>query len=125
MTERLLQYIWQFQYFNKSELQTTAGEKVQIIHPGTINTHQGPDFADAKMLIDGTTWAGNIELHLQTSLWHQHGHHTDKNYNNVILHVVWQDDEPLKQLNIPVIELHQRVSNHLILKYKEWMEKTY
>ena len=124
MTERLLQYIWQFQYFNKSELQTTAGEKVQIIHPGTINTHQGPDFADAKMLIDGTTWAGNIELHLQTSLWHQHGHHTDKNYNNVILHVVWQDDEPLKQLNIPVIELHQRVSNHLILKYQEWMEKT-
>lgn len=124
MTERLLQYIWQFQYFNKSELQTTAGEKVRIIHPGSLNTHQGPDFADSKIIIGQTTWAGNIELHLHTSQWHQHGHHTDKNYNNVILHVVWQDDEPLKQLNIPVIELQHRVSGLLISKYHEWMEKT-
>ena len=124
MTERLLQYIWQFQYFNKSELQTCAGEKVQVIHPGFINTHQGPDFADAKILIDDTTWAGNVELHLLTSHWHLHGHHTDKNYNNVILHVVWQDDQPGKQLNIPVIELNHRVSNHLISRYQEWMNRS-
>lgn len=123
MTERLLQYIWQFQYFNKSELQTSTGENVQVIHPGSLNTHQGPDFTNAKMLIDGTTWAGNVELHLQTSQWYQHGHHQDKNYHNVILHVVWQDDQPDKQVNIPVIELQQRVSNHLISKYQEWMEK--
>ena len=68
MTERLLQYIWQFQYFNKSEMQSTAGGKVQIMHTGFLNTHQGPDFADAKIIIGQTTWAGNTELHMQNSL---------------------------------------------------------
>src|SRR5690606_196510 len=123
MTERLLQYIWQFQYFNKNELQTSSGERVQVIHPGTLNTHQGPDFTDAKILIGNTTWAGNVELHLQTSQWQQHGHHQDKNYNNVILHVVWQDDNSTNRLNIPVIELQQRISNHLTARYQEWMQR--
>ena len=62
MTERLLQFIWQFQYFNKGELQTTSGEAMQIIFPGTYNTNQGPDFTDAKIKIGKTTWAGNVEL---------------------------------------------------------------
>ncbi|HEY0354762.1 MAG TPA: DUF2851 family protein, partial [Flavisolibacter sp.] len=44
MTEKLLQYIWQFQYFNRSSLQTIAGESLEIINPGKINTAQGPDF---------------------------------------------------------------------------------
>ncbi len=123
MTERLLQYIWQFQYFNKNELQTTTGENVQVIHPGIHNIHQGPDFTDAKILIGNTTWAGNVELHLQTKQWHQHEHHTDKNYNNVILHVVYEDDESDSLINIPVIELHQRISNILISRYLEWMER--
>ena len=35
ITERLLQFIWQFQYFNKGELQTTTGEELQIISQGT------------------------------------------------------------------------------------------
>src|SRR4026209_2727371 len=87
MTERLLQFIWRFQYFNKGELQTTTGEDVQIIFPGTYNTNQGPDFSDAKIRIGKTTWAGNVELHLLSSDWKRHNHHNDKNYNNVILHV--------------------------------------
>src|SRR5204863_2306872 len=86
MTERLLQFIWQFQYFNKSELATTIGEKVQIIFPGKYNTNQGPDFTDAKIKIGNTTWAGAIELHLKTSDWGKHNHENDKNYKNVILH---------------------------------------
>ena len=54
MTERLLQFIWQFQYFNKTELTTTAGELIQIIFPGQYNTNQGPDFTDAKIKIGKT-----------------------------------------------------------------------
>lgn len=60
MTERLLQYIWQFQYFNTTELTTTAGELIQIIFPGQYNTNQGPDFADAKIKVGKTTWAGTV-----------------------------------------------------------------
>jgi hypothetical protein len=53
MTERLLQYIWQFQYFNKNSLTVIEDDVLQIIHPGTYNTNQGPDFTDAKIT---TTW---------------------------------------------------------------------
>src|SRR6266496_5005506 len=92
MTERLLQFIWQFQYFNKSELATTSGEKVQVIFPGKYNTNQGPDFTDAKIKIGNAIWAGAVELHLKASDWKKHNHVNDKNYKSVILHVVLEDD---------------------------------
>jgi Protein of unknown function (DUF2851) len=119
MTERLLQFIWQFQYFNKGELQTTTGESLQIIFPGNFNSNQGPDFLDAKIKTNTTTWAGNIELHINTSDWKKHNHHRDKNYNNVILHVVWENDLP--ETSISVFELNDRVAKSLLQKYEEWM----
>ena len=42
MQEDLLQYIWQFQYFNNSELLTSSGETIQIIHPGQSQQQPGP-----------------------------------------------------------------------------------
>jgi hypothetical protein len=64
MTERLLQYIWQFQHYNKTSLTTTTGEVLQVIHPGVFNSNQGPDFLGATIKAGSTTWAGNIELHV-------------------------------------------------------------
>jgi hypothetical protein len=121
MTERLLQFLWQFQYFNKGELTTLRGESLQIIFPGQFNTNQGPDFFEAKIKIGNTTWAGNIELHFKTSDWKKHNHHRDDNYNNVILHVVWEHDIPL-QNSIPVLELKDRVSKILLERYDELMK---
>ncbi len=123
MTERLLQYIWQFQYFNKNELIAANGETVQVIHPGIFNHNQGPDFSNAKILIDHTTWAGTVELHLKTSDWYRHGHQDDKNYANVVLHVVWEHDknnETLQQ-SIPIIELRSRVAKILLQRYDDLM----
>lgn len=119
MTERLLQFIWQFQYFNKGDLQTTTGEEIQIISPGTYNTNQGPDFTDAKIKIGKTLWAGHVELHLLSSDWNKHKHQHDKNYINVILHVVWEDDFP--DYNMPVLNLKNRVAKILLQKYEELM----
>ncbi|MBP8114746.1 MAG: DUF2851 family protein [Chitinophagaceae bacterium] len=134
MTERLLQFIWQFQYFNKSELETIDGEKVQIQFAGQLNTNQGPDFSDAKIVIGKTIWAGTVELHIKTSDWNKHNHQSDKNYKNVILHVVWEDDGagnrnsvPIKETeqssvdHIPVLELKGRVSKILLQRYEELM----
>ena len=118
-SERLLQFIWQFQYFNKSELQTTTGEEIQIISQGTYNTNQGPDFNDAKVMIGKTTWAGSVELHILSSDWQKHKHQNDRNYNNVILHVVWEDDFP--NYNIPVLKLENRVAKILLQRYEELM----
>lgn len=110
-----MQYIWQFQYFNKSELQTTAGEKLQIILPGKLNSNQGPDFTNAQIKIDDTILAGSIELHLKASQWDEHGHSEDANYKNVILHVVFEND--LQQSTVPVLELQTRISNLLLDRY--------
>ncbi|MEO6719656.1 MAG: DUF2851 family protein [Ferruginibacter sp.] len=120
MTERLLQYIWQLQYFNKNELTTTAGESLTILHPGFINTNQGPDFNNAKIRVNDTIWAGHIELHTKSSDWTNHKHSGDKNYGNVILHVVWQDDGEL-QLPFPAVELQTRVSKILLGRFDELM----
>jgi len=122
MTERLLQFIWQFQYFNKQELFTTTGEPVQILFAGQYNTNQGPDFSNAKIKIGPTIWAGTAELHIKTSDWQKHNHQHDSNYNNVILHVVWEDDGAKNDL--PVLELQGRVSKILLDRYEELMKVT-
>lgn len=121
MTERLLQYIWQFQYLNATHLTSIEGDSVQIIHPGTYNTNQGPDFLEGKIKVADTFWAGNIELHVKSSDWNLHKHSDDKNYNNIILHVVWEDDIELG-LPFPVLELQNRVSNLLLGNYENLMK---
>src|ERR1700738_3630837 len=121
MTERLLQFIWQFQYFNAGELTTSAGDPVQVIHPGQWNNHQGPDFSDARVRIGDKIWAGNIELHIQASDWHRHEHHQDENYENIILHVVWRNDDGKLADKIPTMALEDRISNLLLQQYNSWM----
>ena len=121
MNERLLQYIWQLQYFNKNELVTMDGEAIAIIHPGKINTNQGPDFLDAKIKVGNTIWAGNVELHNFSSDWNNHKHSNDKNYRNVILHVVWRNDAHVP-LPFPTLELQNKVSKLLLEKYDELMK---
>jgi len=120
ITERLLQFIWQFQYFNQNELATTQGEPLQILHPGNHNLNQGPDFQNAKIKIQNTTWAGNIEVHLKTSDWNRHRHSADKNYDTVILHVVWENDR--SETPAPVLELKTRVPGLLLKRYEELMK---
>jgi hypothetical protein len=121
--EKLLHYIWQFQYFNRSDLQTAKGEELQIIFPGTINHHQGPDFHNAKIKIRDTVLAGTIEIHCKASDWQKHQHHTDRNYRNVILHVVYQNDLDFDN-NIPVLELESRISSIMLRQYGKLMEAT-
>ena len=121
MTERLLQFIWQYQYFNTNVLTTTDEQTVQVLHPGMYNTNQGPDFLNAKVKVGNTLWAGNIEIHILSSGWDQHKHSADSNYNNVVLHVVWKDVPGLK-LPFPTLELHNRVSKILLKKFENLME---
>src|SRR5882757_4349907 len=127
MKESLLQFIWQYQYFNSRDLRVTTGETVQVLSPGQLNTHQGPDFLDARIRIGDTQWAGAIELHVMASDWEKHAHDTDKNYRNVILHVVWTDDEKQSaegydRMPVPILVLEQRVPKWLLGRYEEWMK---
>ncbi|RXK59004.1 DUF2851 family protein [Lacibacter luteus] len=122
MNEHLLQYIWQHLYFNKEELLTVQNETLQIIFQGSRNTNQGPDFLEAKVNINAVTWVGNIELHIKTSDWIKHGHTGDMHYNNVVLHVVYENDLAIDN-NLPVLELKNRISKNLLGYYKQLMEQ--
>lgn len=90
--EQLLHYVWKHKIFPLGEMRTTTGQPVEVIDPGLPNTNAGPDFFNAKLKIDGTMWVGNVEVHTHASDWIRHGHDRDKAYDNVILHVVADDD---------------------------------
>ena len=120
MKEDLLHYAWRLQRFNRSHLQTTLGQAIDILYPGTYNTHAGPDFVNARIRIGSTLWAGNVEMHLKSSNWLHHRHHEDRAYDNVILHVVMEEDTPIHHLRgerIPCLELRERLPKGLAAQY--------
>jgi len=122
MTEKLLHFIWKFQYFNQHDLHTESGEPIRIIRQGTHNHHQGPDFSNGAIQIAGIILYGNIELHCQTSDWLKHGHTQDEHYAGVILHVVWEDDlQDSNKVPLPLLVLHNRVAKLLLQRYSELM----
>lgn len=86
--EKLLQYIWKHKLLPLGHLTTTTGQSVEIIDAGLQNRDAGPDFFNAKVMIGGTLWVGNVEIHERSSEWNAHGHALDARYDNVVLHVV-------------------------------------
>ncbi|HEY4196660.1 MAG TPA: DUF2851 family protein [Mucilaginibacter sp.] len=121
-TEDFVAYIWKFRLFDRENLQTTIGESIEVFSAGLPNSDSGPDFHNARIRIGDTTWAGNVELHLKSSDWHKHHHTHDKAYENVILHVVYRDDEPVSLPNgrrVPTLELHDRISPDLYNRYHQ------
>lgn len=72
---------------------------MEIIRPGQHNHDAGPDFLEALIRIDGTLWAGNVEVHSLSSDWMRHRHDHDDAYQNVILHVVYRHDHDIKRVN--------------------------
>ncbi len=90
--EEILQFVWKTGMFQKHSLKTTCGKKLSILAPGTQNFNAGPDFFNAKIKIENIIWAGNVEVHPRSSDWEKHGHHLNGAYNNVILHVIEEED---------------------------------
>ncbi len=127
MKEEFLQFIWEHGLFNRNNLKTTDGKKVEIITTGQPNFDSGPDFFNAKIRIEETTWAGNIEIHQKSSHWYRHRHNTDAAYDNVILHVVELNDSPvlIKSQTLPTLEIRYPLeileSYELLLKSQRWI----
>ncbi|WP_428653351.1 DUF2851 family protein [Runella sp.] len=125
MSEDFLYFLWQFQYFQKTNLQTVAGEALQILSVGLRNTNAGPDFLNGRILIDGLEWVGNIEMHLRSSDWHRHTHTHDRAYDSVVLHVVWENDTIIERPDgslIPTLALRSLTSLLLLQKYRSLID---
>lgn len=121
MNESFLHYIWQFQYFDKTDLRSSTGEEIVIFDPGFRNSHSGPDFFNAKVRIDSIEWAGSVEIHIHASGWREHKHQEDAAYENVVLHVVWEENEKIIRKDgtlLPTLELKKRVPPSFVLQYK-------
>jgi hypothetical protein len=114
MKEDLLHFIWHQKILVKQPLKTTSGKPIQIVKTGSLNTNAGPDFFDARIRIGDTLWAGNVEIHLKSSDWIRHNHHTDNAYSNVILHVVYEHD---KELGLSTLELKNYLPESLLNTY--------
>lgn len=95
MKEDFLHHVWKNKALDTRHLLTTDGKSVEIINFGEYTSTDGPDFFNAKIRIDGQLWAGNVEMHVKSSSWYIHHHQQDPAYDNVILHVVWEDDVPI------------------------------
>jgi len=118
ISEEFLHYIWENRLFNFDELSTTEGQQLEILQVGKRNTNSGPDFFNARIKLDGTIWAGNIEIHKNSDDWKKHQHHQDKAFDNIILHVVENYDGELLRSNGEVIPT-------LVLSYPEHIRKNY
>lgn len=119
--EDFLHYVWQFRSFDHYDLKTADGENLKVIHQGFLNKNAGPDFNSGKIQLGETIWAGNIEIHIKSSDWLKHNHQSDASYENVILHVVYENDIEIKRIDgsvLPVLELKKRIANELIEKYQ-------
>lgn len=125
--EKLLHWIWDNRHFDFQNLTTTSGQSIRIHNTGQVNKSDGPDFLSAEVSIDNLRWFGHIELHWSLSDWQAHNHHTDPNYDNVILHVVFHstNDESLRndQTAIPTLVLAPYLSKPMHSFLEQYQQK--
>jgi hypothetical protein len=125
MKEDFLYYLWRLKRFDLNDLKTTSGEEITIQNSGELNSDSGPDFLNAKIKIGDTLWAGNVEMHLKSSDWLAHQHQNDPAYDNVIMHVVLDEDQPITRKNgehIPCLELQKRIPPKISKTYKKLLQ---
>ena len=90
--EKAIVKIWQHYLAGRTDLVTEEGEGISIVYPGMINGDCGADLVDAIIHTDNKYLRGSIEVHVESSSWWSHGHHKDPAYNDVVLHVVYRQN---------------------------------
>lgn len=123
MKEDFLHYVWRFKKLNNTSLTTVQNNSVVIKNFGLYLGTEGPDFFNAQVFIDGQLWAGTIEMHVNASDWYAHHHEIDPAYQNVILHVVWNNDITVVNKNgteIPTLVLKDYVNNDVFKAYHQF-----
>lgn len=84
-----------------------GGTSISVISRGSHNRLAGPDFKNIVVIINGIYKVCDGEVHLDALDWVRHRHHSDPNYQNVLLHFVYNNHELLQPglINISTHEL--------------------
>src|SRR5688572_31406343 len=88
IAERVVQKIWLRRDFEQTGLQLIDGRSILIRAPGSWNLLGGPDFREARIVVDDVPLVGDVEVHFHSSDWHAHRHAEDRAYDQVVLHVI-------------------------------------
>ena len=88
LSERVIQKIWLRKDFVLTDLKTVSGKELTIKDPGRWNVYEGPDFKEARLILDGVEVIGDVEIHFNLLDWRHHQHGNNANYDKVLLHVV-------------------------------------
>ena len=110
MNDLLLHYIWQYQLFNNDSLNLDSGDSFKVIHPGLYMKENSNIFMKARIQLEDTVWGGDLLVNLKISDWLKQSKKKDESYTYVLMHIVWENDEPDAQINRPVFSLKSRVS---------------
>ena len=124
--EDLLQFVWEHQLFDASNLLTLSGEPLTIIKQGLLNKNSGPDFENATIKLGDTIFHGAVEIHLDCTDWNAHSHTSDVNYNNVVLHVCLTAKQNVirqDETEIPTLILKNRINTSALHYYQNLMEE--
>ena len=122
--EKFLHYLWKYRLFDEKKLRTIDGENIEVMDVGLPNIDSGPDFQNAKIKIGNTLWAGNVEIHINSSDWYHHGHDSDKAYDNVILQVVLNSNQEVKRTTGETISTTElKFPRALFKNYQYLLEK--
>ncbi len=88
---------------------TLDGRTIEVIYRGQWSYGFGPDFRNAILVLgNGRPVRGDVEVHVRSSAWAEHGHSENPTYERVILHVVWEADTAIPH-PAPVLELRRFV----------------
>jgi hypothetical protein len=127
MNEEYLQLIWDRARLPMPQLKLRDGKELIVKKTGDHNLQfSGPDFYNACIQYDDLEFHGAVEIHVNGSDWYKHKHHLDAAYNNVVLHVVYNDDVPVTQngLILPTLELKSYLDqDHFIKMSREQIQQ--
>ncbi len=118
--EKFLYQIWLNKKFKNGKLTTTTNDELTILDVGIRNEGEdGPDFKNARIMIGGIKYVGDIEIDTNISDWVKHEHNKNEKYNSVILHVFFNKDikdfKPITSSGrvIPAFNLSQFIEDDL------------
>lgn len=94
------------------QFHSVAGDAVQIVQFGTWNRAVGPDFRDAVIRLNNNDPVrGTIEFDLADRSWETHGHSTNPDFDDTVLHVFVHQSErvfftrTISNRNVPQVQV--------------------